>query len=455
MADLPGGFGFNPPDRPGDDSGSGSGGSSGGGFGFGNGGSGGAGDDPFAAMFGGGGFDPSKLGEAFQQIGRMLDYEGAVNWKLVDETSRQALSAAGGGDVVTDADRSAVTEAVRLAELWLDSATVFPAAGTTATAWTRQEWLDRTRDGWRELVEPLALRAVDAMGSSMPESMPPEVAAMAGPLAGMFKQLGGAMFGSQVGQGLGQLAREVLGASDVGVPLAPVGAPALVPANVTAFGAGLDVADDEVRLYVALREAAHQRLFVHAPWLRSTLVAAVDEYARGMRVDTSALEEQLGSFDMSDPAALQAAVQSGMFEPADTEEQKAALARLETLLALIEGWVDAVVADAATSLPSADRLRETMRRRRATGGPAERTFATLVGLELRPRRVRDAAALWVTLREQRGIDGRDATWAHPDLLPNADDLDDVDGFVARASLDLSGLDDLPAAPEEDGGAAPA
>ena len=97
-----------------------------------------------------------------------------------------------------------------------------------------------------------------------------------------------------------------------------------------------------------------------------------------------------------------------------------------------------------------------MRRRRATGGPAERTFATLVGLELRPRRLREAAALWDAVRVARGSEGRDALWEHPDLLPRAEDLDSpgaIEAFVRRsAPLDLSGLDDLPDAPG--GGDAP-
>ncbi|MEO6204594.1 MAG: zinc-dependent metalloprotease, partial [Mycobacteriales bacterium] len=85
------------------------------------------------------------------------------------------------------------------------------------------------------------------------------------------------------------------------------------------------------------------------------------------------------------------------------------------------------------TLPSAAALLETVRRRRATGGPAEQTFATLVGLQLRPRRLRDAAALWAALATARGIDGRDALWAHPDLLPGPSDLDDPTGFVTRTA----------------------
>ena len=75
--------------------------------------------------------------------------------------------------------------------------------------------------------------------------------------------------------------------------------------------------------------------------------------------------------------------------------------------------MDAVVTAASTALPSAAALRETVRRRRATGGPAEQTFATLVGLELRPRRLREAAALWEELAAARGTDGRDARLGAP------------------------------------------
>ncbi|MCT7357114.1 zinc-dependent metalloprotease, partial [Streptomyces sp. 15-116A] len=79
---------------------------------------------------------------------------------------------------------------------------------------------------------------------------------------------------------------------------------------------------------------------------------------------------------------------------------------------------------------------------RASGGPAEQTFATLIGLELRPRRLRDASRLWASLTDARGVDGRDALWAHPDMLPNATDLDDPDGFVHREQIDFSELDKM-------------
>ncbi|WP_424211875.1 zinc-dependent metalloprotease [Streptomyces sp. BI20] len=442
MSDMPFGFGL-PPEEPEDgDEGrkkGGQGGGAGNPFGF---GPGAGGDNPFAAMFGA--MNPNDLGAAFQQLGQMLSYEGGpVNWDMAKDIARKTV-AQGTADGVKDssvgpAEKAAVEEAVRLADHWLDGVTSLPSGAAGAVAWSRAEWVEATLPVWKELVDPVAERVGAAMGGVLPE----EMQAMAGPLLGMMRSMGGAMFGQQIGQAVGTLAGEVVGSTDIGLPLGPSGRAALLPLNVEAFGKDLGVPSDEVRLYLALREAAHQRLFAHVPWLRSHLFGAVEGYARGIKVDTSKLEDVMGQLDPSNPEQLQDALQQGMFQPEDTPEQKAALARLETALALVEGWVDAVVHEAAKPrLTSADALRETLRRRRASGGPAEQTFATLIGLELRPRRLRDASRLWASLTDARGVDGRDGLWEHPDMLPTASDLDDPDGFVHREHLDFSELDKM-------------
>ncbi|GAA0470420.1 zinc-dependent metalloprotease [Streptomyces sp. NPDC046215] len=445
MSDTPFGFGLPPeePENGGDGKKKGDGqGGQGPANPFGFGGPAGAGDNPFAAMFGS--LNPNDLGAAFQQLGQMLSYEGGpVNWDMAKDLARQTVAqgtADGTKDSsVTAGERAAVEEAVRLADLWLDGVTSLPSGSGTAVAWSRAEWVEATLPVWKDLVDPVAERVGAAMGGVLPE----EMQAMAGPLLGMMRSMGGAMFGTQIGQAVGVLAGEVVGSTDIGLPLGPAGKAALLPVNIAAFGSGLGVPQDEVRLYLALREAAHQRLFAHVPWLRSHLFGAVEGYARGIKVDTSKLEDVVGQLDPSNPEQLQEALQQGMFQPEDTPEQKAALARLETALALVEGWVDAVVhAAAAPHLPSAGALRETLRRRRASGGPAEQTFATLIGLELRPRRLRDASRLWASLTDARGLEGRDGLWEHPDMLPTAADLDDPDGFVHREHLDFSEIDKM-------------
>jgi putative hydrolase len=386
----------------------------------------------------GGQGDPFGVFPLFTELQKLMSWQGGpVNWDLAKQLATEAL--AGTSRTASAAERQQVSEAIRLADLWLDEATVLPSGVHTTDAWTRLEWVDKTLPVWSALCDPVASRVVSAMGSAIPA----EARAQAGQLIGVLNSVGGMMFGAQVGQALAGLAGEVLSSTDIGLPLGPPGVAALLAENVSGFGAGLERPAEEVRLFLALREAGHHRLFGHVPWLRQRLLDTVDAYARGITVDTSAIERAVAQIDPMNPESLQEAVQGGLFEPQTTPEQTAALARLETLLALVEGWVDAVVAAAGESrLPGSDALRETLRRRRASGGPAEQTFATLVGLELRPRRLRDAARLWQVLAERRGMEGRDAVWAHPDLLPDASDLDDPDGFAQRSEPGATDFPDL-------------
>ena len=380
-------------------------------------------DLPFGFSPGDGPDDIAAKIPFFAELQKLMSWSGGpVNWDLARQVA--VATAAPADRAVTPAEADEARDALRLADLWLEPLTTLPSGVGSAAAWNRVAWIEQTLAGWATLCDPVAAKVVAAMADALPD----EVRAQAGPLAGMMGQFGGLLFGGQVGQALGALSGEVLCATDIGVPLG--GAAALVPGNVAAFGEGLEVPAAEVRLYVALREAAHQRLFGHVPWLRGHLVAAVEAYAAGIAIDTSSLDAAMSSVDPSNPESLQEALGGGLFAIEQTPEQAAALARLEVALALVEGWVDDVVGQAAGEhLPNAAALGETMRRRRATGGPAEQTFATLVGLELRPRRLREAATLWRWMREQRGVEARDAVWSHPDLLPSGDDLDDPVGFV--------------------------
>jgi len=412
---------------------------------------------PFEALFGGlsgglpGGLPggmPGGMPDLSALLGQlqsfMQPYDGPLNWDLALDTARKS-AAAGGDPSPSQKQKDAVADAVRLADVWLDGTTAFPSGIVTATAWSKAEWLVNTADVWRRLVEPVAQSSV----SSLSGAMPPEMAAMAGPMVGFLGKAVGALLASQAGSGLGALAGEVLSVSDVGVPLAEPGRAALLPTNVAAFADGLDVSEDDVLLYLSLREAAHQRLFAGVPWLREHLIDAIREYAAGVEVNVQAIqervEEQMRGIDVNNPESLQQLFENGMFELPQSPKQKAALEKLEIALALVEGWVDEVVSQAAAArMPSAVKLQEAVRRRRAAGGPAEQAFAQLVGLELRPRRLRDASTLWGSLRARQGVEARDGVWMSPALLPTSADLDDPLGFregaEAPAELDEADFD---------------
>ncbi|MGH3588505.1 MAG: zinc-dependent metalloprotease, partial [Pseudonocardia sp.] len=390
--------------------------------------------DP-AALAGmpGGTPDPATMQQVLAQVQRLLSAsgDGPVNTDVAHDVARQA-AIAGGDPSLTGGQAKAATDALGVAELWLDAVTDLPPAGGRAHAWSRSEWVEATLPAWDRLVAPVAASVADALATVLRDQLPGELGELGesdafgspalpglpvGALGGgfdptqMMRRLGSAVFGMQVGQAAGTLSREVFGATDVGVPLLSEPATVLVPTNVAAFADGLDAPLEEVRLFLALREAAHARLFTHVPWLAAHLHGLVEQYARGITIDLDMLEQQVRDIDPSDPEALRGALTGGVFGLQHTPEQEATLLRLETALALVEGWVTEVAATAALPhLPHAYPLREMIQRRRAAGGPAERTFATLVGLELRPRRSRDATALFAHVLAERGPEARDAVW---------------------------------------------
>ena len=412
MADLP--FGFSPGDDPDRDKQNRPGG------------------DPA------GEFNMADLGQIFSKLGQMFSGAGAsmagganagpVNYDLARQLASTSI---GFTAPVPEATAGAIADALHLADTWLDGVTALPAGVSKAVAWTPQDWVDNTMNTWKRLCDPMAQQISSVWTSALPE----EAKSMAGPLMAMMTQMGGMAFGSQLGQALGRLSQEVLTSTDTGLPLGPKGIGALMPTAIEALSEDLEQPRSEILTFLAAREAAHHRLFSGVPWLSGQLLNAVEAYATGMKIDMSGMEELAQGLDpaaLTDPAAMEKLLSQGMFEPKSTPEQAAALERLEGTLALIEGWVQTVVTAAlGDRIPGTAALSEMLRRRRATGGPAEQTFTTLVGLELRPRKMREAAVLWERLTTAAGIDARDAVWNHPDLMPSADDLDDPASFIDR------------------------
>lgn len=355
-----------------------------------------------------------------------------------------------------------VEQATRLAAMWLDQVTGLEAPALAGAALSREQWVEATMPVWASLVDPIAdgLAAAirDSFTSRMTGPDAPDLQALGLPagmdvsmlsqqMAPFVDRMASTLITGQTAQAVGALASDTLTATEVGVPLVS-GQVGLLPGNVAAFADGLDVELDEVWLHLATRESARMRLFTAVPWLGPQILAAVQAYARGIAIDTDAIDAAVRQVDPSDPSAIQEALTGGFLNPTPSAPQRSALAQLETWLALIEGWVEHVSSRATREhLPHTSAMTETIRRRRATGGPAEKTFAGLVGLELRPRRMRDAASLFAALEEKVGADGRDGVWAHPDVAPTASDLDDVLGFVERTAAGTSATEDLDAALE--------
>jgi len=390
------------------------------------------------------GFDgsPESLQQLFANIqGAFLiptpPTEGSgVNWQAAAQSAKELAKV--GATSFDDSGKKELLEAIGIANLWLNEATSISEVLIEPKLLSRTLWVDDALPLFRALAEPVADRMNRSLGEAIQEQLPEELQDSLKGASDIMRSAGAMMFAMQLGQALGQLSKEALTGTEVGLPIYVDQRPAFVLQNLQEFIKTLELGSDkdQAYIYMVLRELAHTRLFKHSKWLREKVVAQIREYAAGISFDTSRMQELSEDFDPQNPQELQAALESGAFLAARSPSQQLALDSIETNLALIEGWVDAVTSQAGLRLPKADAIREAVRRRRATGGPAERTFQTLVGLELRPKRLREATSLWQQIGAALGNEKRDALWDHPDFLPTAIDIDNPDKYVARIKSDL-------------------
>lgn len=359
---------------------------------------------------------------------------GPINVKLASTIALERANDEESWHTVNAQDAASVRRAASEANLWLDSACAFDPAPGEPDVLTRADWVNGTLNSWATFAAPVASAMNEALASVVSERLGDtfggEIAGVyAGPIpipipdnlkdpGQIVKLLANTSFAIQLGHAAGDLSHEVRGSFDQSVPLLGNPAGGIIAQNAIEYARSLDIDQSEVLAFLALQEEAHARLFAAVPWLMPRFEALIGKYARGTRIDLDAMEEQLRDAQIMNPDSFSGAVNLTNVAIPDTPEQREALSSLERLLAAVEGWVDCVTWKAGMAhLPHLDQLREMMRRERAVGGVAQRSFESLLGLQLRPKRLREAADLWASIDAQSGMEERDARWSHPDLLP--------------------------------------
>lgn len=235
--------------------------------------------------------DPAQLQAMVEQFAKGIS--GAINNS--DQSARDhAVSVAAKGATSVDPARAeALARALGTAALWLNSATDFAEPEGRPLLMSRQDWARATLPVWQEMAEPVAKALAEAIANLMKEQGPEEVRELLGSSSVLVSMTTG-LFKLQLSQVVGGLAGEVLSAGDIGIPLLHASSDndvrsGLVPQNMDAFSEGLGVPGDEVDLYLAIRELAHQRLFRHARWLRNHVLSLVGDFARGIHIDGEAI----------------------------------------------------------------------------------------------------------------------------------------------------------------------
>lgn len=387
-------------------------------------------------------------GEGFFNPGASGAADAPMLQPAVMRESARALLATHSDLPIGREEQRKAQEAIDIANTWIEERTQFPATVSNAdVAWSRKDWIDQSITGWQKLVDPLAEGMVEALSKVMKE-MGPEANFL--PIMRGFM---GQLIATQLGQSIGTLSISLTASQDAAIPLFEKSGAHLIPQNIALWGQGLEIPEQEIAIYIALREVAAQRLFSHTPWLAAHMRQLIQSYGVGITVDIEAIQSQAesamnsGELDINNPESITMAINQGMFQPEESATQSAALAKLEMILALIEGWIDHVTHLAATDrLPSLASLQESYRRSRIESAPSQQLFAMLLGLQISPRLTRECSNFWTEVyqisgAENGGVALRDYRWEDPALLPSSSDIADPAAFLASTTVpdDLSGL----------------
>ncbi len=373
--------------------------------------------------------NPGMLTSMFSNLQSMFSQSGeAVNWDLA---LGQGVTLAKSDETkAPEALSNEIPKAIDISLLWLNEVTDF-SSNQPPKLLSRSMWVQDAMPLFRELSEPIATSMSKALSENLGKALPEQFAESLGTAANFLGNAGATIFAMQLGQAAGRLAADAVLGSEIGIPLSD--RPGFVTQNLAAILEGLETPKTELLIYLATRELAMTGLFSANPYLRERIVSQVREFAAGLTIDTDSIQEIAEQVDLSSPDQVNHVIEMSSALAARTPEQELALSRIEFTLALVEGWVDSVTNQATKRLPSALAMAELSRRRRSSVGVSQKAFATLLGLELTPKLVRECEAIWNRVASEFGTEVRDRLISHPDQLPSLEEIQNPESLIARLS----------------------
>jgi putative hydrolase len=405
-----------------------------GGFGFGF----GPGGDPEA-------FADTPLFRELQRV--MAASDGPINWELARQVAIATAQDGRPDPEPGDDDRTGLEAAVRVAELQIAELTGLsaPTDVVAVRPVRRAAWVEENLRGLRDLLEPAAGRVSEALatgdgGGDLAAQLPEEIRAQLPP--GFAQQLQQAvtmmaplMLGTQVGQTMGFLGRQVLGQYDVAVPRSEPGALLFVIPNIEAFERDWSLPPTDFRTAIAVHEVTHRFEFAR-PWTAPRFRELLGDFLSTMTIDADELRTRMAGLDPSDPEAMQRAIgagEGGLFGTVLDEEQRLKLGRIQAFMAAAEGYGDHVMhALGAKLLGSYARIDEAMRRYRE-GEVHDPVFERLLGIEMERDRYRQGRAFCDTVVELTDEATLASMWDGPDALPSLPEIEEPRLWLARSA----------------------
>lgn len=371
----------------------------------------------------------------FRDLAKLFASQGPVNWEVARQIAVWTATEGAAESNVDPIERIRLEEISRVAELHVGDATGLStsAAGRPLVVRPvgRGEWAMRALDAYRPLLELLATTlgnpgADDEVGD--PSTM------LLGNLA---QVVGPVMLGMQSGFTAGHLARTSLGQYDLPIPRPPSDELVAVAPNLAQFAEDWSLPPDDLRLWVCLSEMTHHAVLAR-PHVRDRLDDLLRQYVSGFETGSDALTQQIEGMDPSDPSSMESLFGNpeALLGAIQSPAQEAVRRQLDTVVTVIEGYVDHVMDTTGKRLiASYPLLSEALRRRRVERGEGDRFAERLFGLELGQAQFDRGSRFVEGVVERAGEEGLNQLWRSERELPTPAEVDAPGLWLARLELD--------------------
>lgn len=218
--------------------------------------------------------------------------------------------------------------------------------------------------------------------------------------------------GAQLGGVLALLGTRILGQY---LPFGERPRLVLVAPNIAGAEHELGVNRADFRLWVCLHERTHHLQFAHAPWLRDHLAGRVGEFLADDEPDTAT--------HRGHPRSL--------VDVVATPRQRAVFDEVGAVMALLEGYAEVMMDRVGPEVvPTVGVIRERFERRRRRGG-VRAVLNRVMGLDVKLAQYAEGAAFCRAVIDRVGVDGLNAAYGGPGLLPRPDEIREPGRWVAR------------------------
>ena len=286
----------------------------------------------------------------------------------------------------------------------------------------RREWAELNLRSLRDWLDPVGARLDERLEG-------------AGPLAGALRLGTGATLAAEAGLVMGYVSQRVLGQYEISL-LQPAAQPRLlfVEPNLARAIEELEVDRESFLEWIVIHELTHAFQFGGVPWLRDHLGGLVREYLSTVevRIERGAAG---GLPSLPNPARIvELFREGGLAALVQTSEQRRLLDRLQTVMAVVEGYSEHLMDEVGRRLlPAYDGLREAMSRRRGNRSAPERVLERLLGLDLKLRQYELGKEFCDGVAAAGGREALNRVWDSPVALPTPAELSAPRAWLERTA----------------------